>query len=100
MFDFKRLFTPSSPELAKKDRKAMADTFKVSIDTLERMRRWGYYKSESVANSGKILAKELMDIELETKDVLDDQSDGIENAPDTEQPDEIESDTDKEETDA
>ena len=75
--NFKKILTPQSPEVAKKDRGALAATFKTSVDTLEIMRTWGVYTAESLAEAGQTLAKELLDITLEiqvveTPDVVED----------------------------
>ena len=64
MKSFKEVLIPVSPELAKKDRKMLSDTFKVAIDTLNLLRTWGTYTTESLALAGQTLAKELLDITL------------------------------------
>lgn len=68
MLNFSKILTPVSPEIAKKDRQAAADTFKVSIDTIDLMRGWGLYTDESIAIAGQTLAKEAMDITLEIEE--------------------------------
>lgn len=66
--NFHKILTKVSPENSKKDRGAMAETFKRSIETLEMMRNWGVYTDESLAKSGQTLAKEFLDIGLEIRD--------------------------------
>lgn len=83
LYDVSSILTPSSPELAKKDRSAMANTFKTSVDTLEILRSWGVYTENSMAVAGQNLAKEFLDITLEIEESVTDDTEDTDDTDDT-----------------